>query len=93
MMLIQRRSPRTGQINVREINCTPEQIIAWDGGRCIQDVMPDVSKEDREFLMTGYTPEDWAIIFPPEPPHVHQWEEQPGEPPRDVCVSCGEERH
>jgi hypothetical protein len=24
---------------------------------------------------------------------VHQWEEQPGEPARDVCFHCGEERY
>ena len=22
----------------------------------------------------------------------HRWEEQPGEPPRDVCIKCGAER-
>jgi hypothetical protein len=24
--------------------------------------------------------------------HVHEWIEQPGEPPVDVCISCGLER-
>ena len=26
------------------------------------------------------------------PVHVHDWKEQPGEPPRDVCFGCGKER-
>jgi hypothetical protein len=30
----------------------------------IQDIMPNVSVDDREFIMTGYTPEDWAYLFP-----------------------------
>jgi hypothetical protein len=66
-MIIARRSPRTGQINERDIPVTEEQILAWQhGGMLIQQAMPGVSAEDREFLMTGYTPEDWAILFPPE---------------------------
>jgi hypothetical protein len=66
-MLITRQPPRTGQLNSREIPVTQMQIDTWaSGGRNIQDVMPDLSADDREFLMTGYTPEDWAAIFPPE---------------------------
>jgi hypothetical protein len=30
----------------------------------IQDIMPDVSVDDREFITSGYTPEDWVQIFP-----------------------------
>lgn len=30
----------------------------------VQNVFPTMSKEDREFLLTGITPEMWARIFP-----------------------------
>lgn len=32
----------------------------------IQDVLPDHSVEEREFLMTGITPAEWARDFPVE---------------------------
>jgi len=64
-MIITKRSPRTGKLNERDIPVTQIQLDTWKStGRNIQDVMPDLSADDREFLMTGYTPEDWAAIFP-----------------------------
>ena len=32
----------------------------------IQDVFPDMSDEDREFLKTGITPAQWAKAFTPK---------------------------
>lgn len=32
----------------------------------IQDILPSFSAEQREFLMTGITPAEWAKTFPPE---------------------------
>ena len=63
-MIVIRRSPLTGQINEREIDVTQEQLDRYAGGfELIQEIMPDVSKEDREFIKTGYTPEDWKHLF------------------------------
>ena len=63
-MLVSKRSPRTGEVNTRDINCTQEQYDSWKSGAgLIQRVMPNVSAEDREFLISGYTPEDWEAIF------------------------------
>ena len=62
-MSITRRSPRTGKLNTRIINCSPRQYQAWQNGTCIQDAMPNVSADDREFILTGFTPEDWRIMF------------------------------
>lgn len=61
-MLITKRSNWSGNINTREIPCTQEQWDAWCGGEKIQDVMPNVSPEDREFLISGLTPEEWAVM-------------------------------
>ena len=29
----------------------------------IQDIVPNLSKEEREFLMTGITPKEWNQMF------------------------------
>jgi len=58
-------SPLTRRDNTREIlGLTREQYESWlKGDGMIQSIMPHVSRDDREFLITGYTPEDWAAIF------------------------------
>lgn len=62
-MKITKRSPRTGRMNTRVINVTEEQIKDWQNGTLIQNAMPNISDDDREFLMTGLTPEDWDAMF------------------------------
>jgi hypothetical protein len=32
----------------------------------IQEAMPNLSADDREFIMTGITPEEWNSAFPDE---------------------------
>ena len=65
-MLITNTSTLTGIKHTREINCTQEMINDWQNGALIQNVMPHLSNEDREFLITGTTPEEWDKAFPPE---------------------------
>ena len=66
-MLITRRSPRTGEENTMDLPVTQEQLDEYArGGRTIQSVFPGLTAGQREFLKTGYTPEDWAAMFPPE---------------------------
>jgi len=62
-MQITRKSPFTGEINVREIEVTSGELEAWAEGVLIQRAMPNVSPEDREFIKTGITPEEWDATF------------------------------
>ena len=62
-MLVKRKCIFDGKEYIREVNVTPEQISAWENGMLIQNAMPNVSKDDREFLMTGTTPEVWKELF------------------------------
>lgn len=62
-MEITRRSPLTGRENTRNIPVTADQLIRWKDGGLIQHVMPQLSEDDREFLLSGLTPEDWQDIF------------------------------
>ena len=61
-MQIVRKNPLTGIENTREIDVTEEQLEVWKSGVLIQHALPHLSADDREFLMTGYTPEDWATL-------------------------------
>jgi hypothetical protein len=66
-MKITKVSPRTGQLNTLDLPMTAEQYDQWRiGPGLIQDMLPELTAEQREFLLTGYTPEDWEILFPPE---------------------------
>ena len=62
-MTITKTSPLTGNVNTMDMDVSEEQIAAWQGGVLIQRAMPNLTPDEREFLMTGYTPEDWKEIF------------------------------
>ena len=62
-MQITRTSELSGKINTREIAVTEAQLEAWQNGTHIQNAMPNVPAEDREFIMTGITPEEWGETF------------------------------
>lgn len=64
-MNITRISGLTGHTHTRNIDTTPEQLAAWVNGALIQNAMPHLSPDDREFLMTGVTPEEWMEFNPP----------------------------
>ena len=59
-MLITRKSMLTGIERTLDIPCTQEQLDAWNQGQdLIQRIMPDLTEDQREFIMTGCTPEEW----------------------------------
>lgn len=60
------RSSITGQVNTRDIPAWAIKIKQWmdDKTKNIQDVFPNLSDDDREFLITGITPEEWDKFIP-----------------------------
>ena len=62
-MQITRKSPITGVERTKEIDCTQKQYDAWLGGKLVQDAFPNLSADDREFIMTGITPDEWDETF------------------------------
>ena len=62
-MLITRKSPFSGKTNTRDIPITEAQLMAWQDGILIQDAMPNLSADDREFIKTGITVEEWDATF------------------------------
>lgn len=60
---ITRQSRISGKINKRTVPATPEQFDAWKAGALAQDAFPFCSAEDREFIISGITPEEWKATF------------------------------
>jgi hypothetical protein len=72
-MTIKRISGITGNLHTREIDVTDDQLKSWAEGALIQDAMPHLSADDREFLMTGITPEEWLAAFAAPPAEDFIW--------------------
>lgn len=65
-MLIERKSPFSGRVNVMDIPVTMAQIEAWQRGMLIQRAMPHLTDGQREFMMTGITESEWDSMFAEE---------------------------
>ena len=62
-MKITKTSILSGITRTKEINVNQSQIDKWVAGMLIQNAMPEISVDDREFIMTGITPEEWDSTF------------------------------
>ena len=63
-MKITRLSPFSGKYHTMEVDCTEEQLRAYyEQGLLIQQAFPDLTPEEREFIKTGITPEEWDATF------------------------------
>lgn len=62
-MLIRRKSMFTGVERVREIGVDAEDYARWQLGENIQRAMPYLNAADRDFILTGVTPEEWNEAF------------------------------
>ena len=58
-MRITRRDPFTGEVNTKEVDITPEELVRWEKGELAQDVWPHLPAEEREFIMTGIVNWPW----------------------------------
>ena len=62
-MKITRKSPFTGKETTLDIPVTQAQLTAWENGELIQNAMPNLSADHREFIKTGITPQEWNDTF------------------------------
>jgi len=68
-MKVFKRSILSGEGHWRDIPADPGKIAQWLAGvvhEHIQNYFPELSAEDREFLLNGITPEEWETMLPPE---------------------------
>jgi len=62
-MEITRTSLFTGVTRTLNLDVTQAQLDAWAGGVLIQNAMPQLSPDEREFVKTGVTAEEWDALF------------------------------
>jgi len=62
-MKFPRLSPISGKINVMDLDVTKDQFVAWEKGALIQDAFPNLTPDEREFLKTGVTRDEWDAMF------------------------------
>lgn len=66
-MVITRKSPLTGVVHTMDLPITQAQIDMYNSGEgYIQTIFSNLTKDQCEFIHTGYTKEDWDAMFPPE---------------------------
>ena len=62
-MKITRTSRLTGNTSAMELDITQAQLDAWVDGELVQNAMPHLSVDEREFIITGITPSEWNATF------------------------------
>lgn len=64
MMNVTRKSVLTGKVRTRNILVAPEDLALYETGSIsIQEAMPYLNSQDREFIMVGITNNEWKNAF------------------------------
>ena len=63
---ITRTSHLSGKTRKMILAATRKQWESYDHGTLIQHALPDLSPQEREFILTGITPEEWDAAFKEE---------------------------
>jgi hypothetical protein len=63
MTTITRKSMISGELNSMELDVTQDQLNLWQGGELIQNAFPHLNADEREFIKTGITPQEWSDTF------------------------------
>ena len=45
------------------VSASTEDVTSWRSGTLIQNAMPYLSADEREFLISGTTPAEWDALF------------------------------
>ena len=63
-MKVTRQSMASGKTRTKDLPITPVQYVKYIRGEGhVQDIMPDLPPEDREFLISGVTQEEWEELY------------------------------
>ncbi|MBR0693604.1 hypothetical protein [Bradyrhizobium lablabi] len=62
-MKITRTSIITGKVSTMDLPITAEQMAKYDSGALVQDAFPHLTADQREFILTGITADEWDRCF------------------------------
>ena len=62
-MKITKTSIWSKKTRTMDLDITEAQIENWENGELIQNAFPNLNSDEREFLLTGMTPEEWDAAF------------------------------
>lgn len=62
-MIVSRKDPFGSTINVMDLPITEAQLLEWSNGGLAQDVFPHLTASEREFIISGITPEIWKKML------------------------------
>lgn len=62
-MKVTRTSTITGITRTLELNCTEVQLVDWACGKLAQNAFPQLTPDEREFIISGVTPDEWNAAF------------------------------
>lgn len=65
-MEIFRVHPITKKLNKLELDITEEEYRNWHSGELIQNAMPKLTSDEREFLISGLLPGEFDRLIPDE---------------------------
>jgi hypothetical protein len=65
MLEVTRKSILSGKTNTMSLDITQETLDNYEqvGGMLVQAIFPNLNKEEREFLISGITPDEWNNTF------------------------------
>lgn len=61
--VVTKLSPFSGKCHTSTLSLTDDQYSRWLGGELIQYALPHLNDDEREFLISGITPEEWNEEF------------------------------
>ena len=62
-MKITRTSWVSGEVNTLDLPITQEQLDLYAAGALLQDAFPNLTPDEREFIKSGITAEEWDSLF------------------------------
>jgi len=66
-MLVMRKSVLSGKVRTLDIPITQKQMDLWTNKvALIQEIMPDLTPSQREFILSGTVDEEWNTLFEEE---------------------------
>lgn len=64
-MILKRKSILSGKVRELEIDITEQQYLDFQNDKLglIQNAFPHLSRDEREFMISGIHPDEWDEIF------------------------------